>query len=141
MEATRNGSPSIRPAARVMDSNTSFGPASSLATFGEFNRSTDGGVTWQTPINIPNNADTGTLDVDTNGNLFLGGGGSPFYCIRSTNAQIGGQTPSFDQTTQVNLGGDLIQGGINGIGLCGQTFVAVDRSGTRLTITFTCWQA
>ena len=30
----------------------------------------------------------------------------------------------------VNLGGDLIQGGINGIGLCGQTFVAVDRSGT-----------
>ena len=42
----------------------------------------------------------------------------------------GGQTPSFDQTTQVNLGGDLIQGGINGIGLCGQTFVAVDRSGT-----------
>jgi hypothetical protein len=38
-------------------------------------------------------------------------------------------TPTFDQTTQVNLGGDLIQGGINGIGLCGQTFIAVDRSG------------
>ena len=34
-----------------------------------------------------------------------------------------------DQTTQVNMGGDLIQGGVNGIGLCGQTFVAVDRSG------------
>jgi hypothetical protein len=30
----------------------------------------------------------------------------------------------------VNLGGFLIQGGINGIGLCGQTFIAVDRSGT-----------
>src|SRR6266699_3329291 len=28
------------------------------------------------------------------------------------------------------MGGDLIQGGINGIGLCGQTFLAVDRSGT-----------
>ena len=97
---------------------------------GEFTRSTDGGVTWMTPINVPNNADTGALDVDTNGNLFLAGGGSPFYCIRSSNAQIGGQTPTFDQTTQVNLGGDLIQGGINGIGLCGQTFVAVDRSGT-----------
>jgi len=93
---------------------------------GEFTRSTDGGLTWMTPINVPNNADTGALDVDTNGNLFLAGGGSPFYCIRSSNAQIGGQTPSFDQTTQVNLGGDLIQGGINGIGLCGQTFVAVD---------------
>jgi hypothetical protein len=30
----------------------------------------------------------------------------------------------------VNLGGDLIQGGVNGIGLCGQTFIAIDRSGT-----------
>src|SRR5438445_9832 len=47
-----------------------------------------------------------------------------FFCDdvwRSTNG---------DQTTQVNLGGNLIQGGINGIGLCGQTFIAVDRSGT-----------
>jgi hypothetical protein len=98
--------------------------------FGEFNRSIDSGVTWQSPINIPNNADTGTLDVDTNGNLFLGGGGSPFWCVRSTNAQNPAVTPTFDQTTQVNLGGDLIQGGINGIGLCGQTFLVVDRSGT-----------
>jgi hypothetical protein len=97
---------------------------------GEFTRSTDGGLTWMTPINVPNNADTGALDVDTNGNLFLAGGGSPFWCIRSSNAQNGNVTPTFDQTTQVNLGGDLIQGGINGIGLCGQTFVAVDRSGT-----------
>src|SRR6266496_3659840 len=98
--------------------------------FGEFNRSIDSGVTWQTPINIPNNADTGTLDVDTNGNLFVDGGGSPFWCLRSSNAQDGNQTPTFDQIIQVNLGGNLIQGGINGIGLCGQTFVAVDRSGT-----------
>ncbi len=98
--------------------------------FGGFNRSTDGGATWQSPISIPNSADTGTLDVDTNGNLFIGGGGSPFWCIRSSNAQIGNQTPTFDRVTQVNMGGDLIQGGINGIGLCGQTFLAVDRSGT-----------
>jgi hypothetical protein len=97
---------------------------------GEFNRSIDSGVNWQTPINIPNSADTGTLDVDTNGNLFVGGGGSPFYSIRSSNAQNGNQTPTFDRVTQVNMGGDLIQGGINGIGLCGQTFLAVDRSGT-----------
>jgi hypothetical protein len=38
-------------------------------------------------------------------------------------------TPTFDQTTQVDLGGDFIQGGINGIGFCGQTFIAVDHSG------------
>jgi hypothetical protein len=97
--------------------------------FGEFNRSTDSGATWMSPINIPNSPDTGAMDVDTNGNLFLAGGGSPFWCVRSSNAQNGGQTPTFDQTTQVNMGGDLIQGGVNGIGLCGQTFVAVDRSG------------
>jgi hypothetical protein len=97
---------------------------------GEFSRSVDGGFNWQTPLNIPNNADTGAMDVDTNGNLFLAGGGSPFWCIRSSNAQDPGVTPAFDQSTQVNLGGDLIQGGINGIGLCGQTFIAIDHSGT-----------
>ena len=98
--------------------------------FGEFNRSTDSGATWMSPINIPNSPDTGAMDVDTNGNLFLAGGGSPFWCVRSSNAQIGNQTPTFDRVTQVNMGGDLIQGGVNGIGLCGQTFIAVDRSGT-----------
>src|SRR5947208_8325884 len=54
---------------------------------GEFNRSTNSGATWQSPINIPNNADTGTLEVDTNGILYLGGGGAPFYCVRSSNAR------------------------------------------------------
>ena len=98
---------------------------------GEFTRSTDGGITWMTPINIPNSAQTGALDVDTNGNLFIGGSiGGGFSCLRSSNAQIGTQTPTFDRITTVNLGGSLVQGGINGIGLCGQTFVAVDRSGS-----------
>jgi len=99
---------------------------------GEFTRSTDGGLTWMSPINLPNSPDTGALDVDTNGNLFIGGSDSngQFRCLRSSNAQNGGQTPTFDQNTLVNLGGFLIQGGINGIGLCGQTFIAVDRSGT-----------
>jgi hypothetical protein len=69
------------------------------------------------------------MDVDSNGNLFVAGGGAPFYCVRSSNAQNPNVTPTFDLVTQVNLGGDLIQGGINGIGLCGQTFVAIDRSG------------
>jgi hypothetical protein len=97
---------------------------------GEFSRSVDGGVNWQTPLDIPNSPDHGAMDVDTNGNLFLAGGGSPFYCVRSSNAHNPNVTPSFDQVTNVNLGGDLIQGGINGIGLCGQTFIAIDRSGT-----------
>ena len=98
---------------------------------GEFSRSTDGGLTWMAPINVPNDTDTGALDVDTNGNLFIGGSdfNGQFRCLRSSNAQIGNLTPTFDQNTLVNLGGFLIQGGINGIGLCGQTFIAIDRSG------------
>src|SRR6059058_3140283 len=55
----------------------------------QFQRSTDGGVTWQAPISIPNSPIYGTLDVDTNGNLFVGGEGfSQFFCERSSNAQI-----------------------------------------------------
>src|SRR5438034_7975472 len=96
----------------------------------DFQRSTDGGVTWQSPINIPNSPDLGTLDVDTNGNLFVGGEGfSTFWCVRSSNAKIGSQTPTFDRVTSVNMGGFLGSGGINPAGLDGQLFLAIDRSG------------
>jgi hypothetical protein len=98
----------------------------------QFQRSTDGGVTWEAPIIIPQEPTTGTLDVDTNGNLFIGGEGfSPFYCVRSSNAQFGGQTPTFDQVTQVDMGGVIGGfGGINPDGLWGQLFLAIDHSGT-----------
>src|SRR5256886_10895179 len=97
----------------------------------EFQRSTNGGVSWQAPIVGPGGTDLGTLDVDTNGNLFIGGEGfSNFNCVRSSNAQIGGQTPSFDRNTSVNMGGSLGSGGINPAGLDGQLFLAIDRSGT-----------
>src|SRR5467141_182666 len=96
----------------------------------EFQRSTNGGVTWQAPINVPNSPIYGTLDVDINGNLFVGGeGNSGFFCERSSNAQIGGQTPTFDRSTAVNLGGQLGGGGINPAGLDGMLFLAIDRSG------------
>ncbi len=95
----------------------------------QFQRSTNGGVTWQAPITIPHAPVYGTLDVDTNGNLFIGGEGSTFYCVRSTNAQIGGQTPIFDRSTAVNMGGFLGSGGINPAGLDGMVFLAIDRSG------------
>src|SRR2546423_6326788 len=95
----------------------------------QFQRSTNGGVTWQSPITIPNSPVYGTLDVDTNGNLFIGGEGSTFYCIRSRNAQIRGQTPTFDRSTPVNMGGDLSSGGINPGGLDGMLFLAIDHSG------------
>ena len=102
-------------------------------SFGQFSRSTDGGVTWMNPISIPNQPVWGTLDVDTNGNLFIGGGdfGSSFFCVRSSNAQNGNVTPTFDQNVSVNLGGSVLFGAqINPGGLAGQIFLAVDRSGT-----------
>jgi hypothetical protein len=98
---------------------------------GIFNRSTDAGITWETPIGIPNEPIFGTLDVDSNGNLYVGGEGvGGFWCARSSNAQIGNQTPVFDQNTPVDLGGQLVGGGINPGGLDGQAFLAVDHSGT-----------
>jgi hypothetical protein len=98
---------------------------------GLFNRATDAGVTWESPIGIPNQPIFGTLDVDSNGNLYVGGEGSGgFWCARSSTAQFGDQTPVFDQNTAVNLGGELVGGGINPGGLDGQLFLAVDHSGT-----------
>ena len=99
----------------------------------QFTRSIDGGLTWMDPINIPNSPAWGTLDVDSNGNLFIGGvnlesGG--IWCIRSTNAKNGAALPRFDQSTAVNLGGQIVFGEpINPEGLVGQIFLAVDRSG------------
>ncbi|MEO6966102.1 MAG: sialidase family protein, partial [Acidobacteriaceae bacterium] len=96
----------------------------------EFQRSIDAGVTWQSPVSIPNSPAYGTLDVDNNGNVFVGGEGfSGFFCERSSNAQIAAQSPRFDQSTAVNLGGSLGSGGINPAGLDGQTFLAIDHSG------------
>ena len=69
----------------------------------------------------------------SNGNVFVGGASSfssPFWCIRSSNAQNPGVTPTFDQSTQVDLGGSLVfSDTINPGGLAGQSFLAVDRSG------------
>ena len=100
----------------------------------QFSRSTDGGVTWLNPVNIPNFPAWGVPDVDTNGNLFIGGvnlNTGQVWCVRSTNAKNGGVTPTFDQSTAVSLGGDIDSNDtINPGGLAGQVFLAVDRSGT-----------
>ena len=100
----------------------------------QFTRSTNGGLTWMNPIDIPNSPAFGTLDVDSNGNLFIGGvemEGGQIWCVRSTNAKNGAVVPTFDQSTAVNLGGSIVAGQlINPQGLAGQVFLSVDRSGT-----------
>src|SRR5436189_1433528 len=86
------------------------------------------------PINIPNSREWGTLDVDFNGNVFIGGvnlSTGRIWCVRSTNAKNGAVVPTFDQSRAVNLGGNIIFAEpINPEGLVGQVFLAVDRSGT-----------
>ena len=100
----------------------------------QFSRSTNSGFTWMDPINISNSPAWGTLDVDSNGNLFIGGvnlSTNQIWCVRSTNAKNGAVVPTFDQSTAVNLGGNIVFGEpINPEGLVGQVFLAVDRSGT-----------
>ena len=55
---------------------------------------------------------------------------SAFFCERSSNAQIATQTPTFDQSTSVNMGGFLGFGG-NQSSRTGwaMVFLAIDRSG------------
>ncbi len=100
----------------------------------EFSRSTDGGFTWMDPINIPNAPQWGTPDVDSNGTLFFGGvttSKTQFWCIRSTDAKNGAVIPTFDQSTEVNMGGVISYfDTVNPEGLIGQVFLAADRSGT-----------
>jgi hypothetical protein len=101
----------------------------------QFSRSTDGGFTWMNPITIPNAPQWGTIDVDSNGNVFVAGVNEATYqvwCIRSSNAKLTNRATKFDQSTAVNLGGTFgYKPSINPEGLAGQINVAVDRSGTK----------
>ena len=131
--ATSNGLRSIRPTARGTGSNTSQTMAlTALAAAWNFNAPPTAASPGRARSVIPNAPIYGTLDVDTNGNVFVGGwtGGTAFHCVRSSNAQIGGQTPTFDRNTAVNLGGGLLYlAGSIRRGLAGQVFLAIDRSG------------
>jgi hypothetical protein len=100
----------------------------------QFTRSINGGVSWMNPIDIPNSPAWGTLNVDSDGNLFIGGVNldtGRIWCVRSRNAKNSAVVPTFDQSTSVNLGGDIVfSEPINPEGLVGQVFLAVDRSDT-----------
>lgn len=97
----------------------------------QFSRSTNGGSTWLNPIFLPSSIVWGTLDVNSNGDLFLGGTTfqDVFRCIRSTNAKNAAVTPTFDQNRVVNMGGVISYGiPVNPDGLGGQCWTVVDRS-------------
>ena len=102
----------------------------------QFSRSTDGGDTWEQPVSIPHEIVWGTLDVNSNGDVFLGGvdaGVGPeekIWCVRSTNAKHAAVTPTFDLATAANMGGNVAAGDvINPVGITGQLYLGIDRSG------------
>jgi hypothetical protein len=100
----------------------------------QFSRSTNGGVSWENPVSLPQQIVSGTLDVNSKGDLFLSGidinNAATIWCIRSTNAKNAAVTPEFDLTTLVNMGGSQsLFTGINAAGSNGQTYLAIDRSG------------
>lgn len=95
-----------------------------------FNRSIDGAASFQAPTPIPSTPVWGTLDVASDGTLYVvgtAGPGGPIYVARSTNARDPGLTPTFTTVT-ANLGGTIRTGGPNPAGLLGQLWIAVDRS-------------
>ena len=100
---------------------------------GFFTRSTNGGLSYLTPIAIPDSPFWGTLTVDPDGVLYVAGGTNypigPFVVARSTNAWDPLQTPTFDSSTLVSLDGFYgIYGGPNPGGLLGQLWIASDHS-------------
>ena len=100
----------------------------------QFTRSTNAGLTWLDPVNIPNSPAWGTVDVDSDGTVFVGGVNlttGQIWCERSTNAKNGASVPSFDRSTPVDLGGTIVVSEpINPEGLVGQVFLVADRSAT-----------
>ena len=141
--AISNGSQLIRPAALGTASNTrqTTGINCDGSFFVEFQRSTDGGVTWQTPIEIPNEPIYGTLDVDSNGNVFVGGEGTPFTVCARAMRRSEARRLTFDQSHAGQHGWRLGWWRNQPRRTDGRLFWRWIAPEGRLTITFTCWRA
>ena len=100
---------------------------------GFFTRSTNAGANFENCITIPDDPYWGTLAVGPNGDLYIGGTDGysyDFLVAKSTNAQISGQTVTWNSFTTVSLDGAITSGiNPNPGGLGGQTSIAVDTSG------------
>jgi len=97
-----------------------------------FNYSVDNGQSFSTPEPLPQSPIFGTVAVGFDGEVYVVGINgesslSDFYLIKSNNP-LSTLFPEFTQVTSLNLGGSLSTGGINPVGLLGQTWVATDHS-------------
>jgi hypothetical protein len=96
-----------------------------------FTRSTNRGVSFQTPIALPRVPQFGTLSVGPSGELYVVGyDQGQLVVLRSTNARDATQTPTFAvRNGNVDLGGVFGgAGSVNPDGILAQVWVDVDRS-------------
>ncbi|MFN0056985.1 MAG: hypothetical protein ACKVX7_00880 [Planctomycetota bacterium] len=98
-----------------------------------FNRSTDGGATFEPPVPIPEQPVWGVVAVGPDGEVYIAGRRSPVYdefvVAKSTTIADPGAALAFDFATVVDLGGALVYGGgPNPGGLLGQVWIDVDHS-------------
>ncbi len=92
-----------------------------------FTRSTDGGLTFMTPITLPGLPIWGTLAVGPDGQVYVTGAASSSHApvLRSLDAWDATVTPSFSYLASVNIGGSTVSGGTpNPGGLVGQMWIA-----------------
>ncbi|MBA4311116.1 MAG: hypothetical protein C0417_00650 [Chlorobiaceae bacterium] len=97
---------------------------------GFFTRGIFGGLLYENCIEIPDNPYWGTLDVDRNGVLYVGGWGSGDFAVaKSTTARDIYTSITWDTVVAVNLDGYITYGtDPNPGGLAGQTWLAVDKT-------------
>ncbi len=104
----------------------------------QFNRSQNGGVAWEEPVEYDDDGTNvrptfGILDVGPNGSVYVAGcrnssNSDQFWVVRSYDAQEF-FIPSFPQRVEVEMGGNLRIGqGPNAAGLLGQVEIKVDKS-------------
>jgi hypothetical protein len=98
-----------------------------------FNRSIDGGASFQNPLNFPPSPRIGTMATGPDGELYITGATqvslSQLVVMKSLTARDRGAVVTFNPAASVLLGGALIFGGYpNPAGICGQMQVVVDSS-------------
>ncbi|MHC5006029.1 MAG: hypothetical protein ACYTGF_01575 [Planctomycetota bacterium] len=106
----------------------------------QFSRSPDSGVNWEFPVEYDPVIQFaqpvfGLITVGPDGSVYVAGtrndgSNDIFWVVRSSDAQFAAQTPTFDQITEIDMGGSLELGEApNPDGLLGQVNIDVDESG------------
>lgn len=114
-----------------------WNPDFSCCAPGQFNRSIDGGESFEAPVAMTHQPIWGTIAVGPEGEVYVVGraaGGNSFHVTKSTTIHLPGSPLSFDSVVTVALGGDQRSSvGPNPGGILGQLWIGVDSSpGPRL---------